>query len=742
MFLLARDLSDSQRLELGGKGRGLWMLLRAGASIPPTVCLPPQDEPEALAARVAELLGPGPYAVRSSAAAEDGPQRSYAGQFESLLRVEQADLPRAIRACRASADSQRARSYGAGGTLSVLIQPMVAAERAGVLFTCDPVSGSRDRILVEWCPGTAEGLVGGTVAGQREWHEHGSELSLVREALSLQERLEMGAPLDFEWAEARSQVVWLQVRPVTAAGEDASLHFLGPRESPPVGPDETHWTSVNAREALPNVLTPLMQVLMVDLIHEAFMASLGLLGALPAPDQQAMGVFQGRVFLNVTALEAIVAQLPIENPRVLVEGILVGEHRESPRLRFSPGMLPNLARLLWGLATFPSRYRAFERERWRIPDSFEQMTSRELWQAIQRGLDLRAAFHLHVLGSAAAFAALARLEELAGSRERASRLLQGLGTFRFASAAAALRDLASDPPASLESYLEEYGHLGPGSLDLNEPTWRDDPAPVLAMVARLREAGEVHGREAYLARLSEQRRQAEDELLRGQPWWRRLHLRVVLALARAAAPHRENTKFLIHRRLAVGRAYLHELERRLGVELTYLYPAEVEALIDGKQPEPGLVERRKVLHRRAQARPCPLHRVQGPGGLRLYFPQPPTGTVLQGIAGSPGLARGKARVLLSLQEAERLQPGEVLVTTTTDPCWTPLFSLASAVVVEVGGVLSHGAVVAREVGIPAVLGVHGLMAAVRDGDELEVDGSHGVVLRLQPDAPARGESVA
>lgn len=729
MFLLHPDLDPTGQSQLGGKGHGLWRLLRAGARIPPTLCVPPQDDPDQISAEVAGLIGPGPYAVRSSAAAEDGPQRSYAGQFDSLLRVPPSDLGRAIRACRASAHSERARSYGAGGPLSVLIQPMVAAERAGVLFTCDPVSGSRERVLVEWCPGTAEGLVGGSQAGEREWHSPGSDLALVREALALQERLGMGAPLDFEWAEASGEVVWLQVRPVTAAGEDAALHYLGPRESPRVGAGETHWTSVNAREALPNVLTPLMQELMVDLIHAAFMASLRLLGARPAAGQQAMGVFHGRVFLNVTALEAIVAQLPIENPQVLVEGILVGEHREAPRLRFSLSMLPNLARLLWGLLTFPFRYRAFERERWRVPDSFEGVTSRELWQAIGRGLDLSDAFHLHVLGSAAAFGALARLEELAGSRERASRLLQGLGTFRFASAAAALRDLVVDPGA-LEAYLEEYGHLGPGSLDLNEPTWRDDPAPVLAMVERLRQAGEVHGRRAYEARLAGQRHQAEAELLSGQPWWRKLKLRLVLALARAAAPHRENTKFLIHRRLAVGRAYLHELERRLGVELTYLYPAEVEALLDGAQVDSALIEQRKLRHRRDQARPCPLHRVQGPDGLRLYFPQPPSGTRLEGIAGSPGLARGRARVLLSLQEAERLQSGEVLVTTTTDPCWTPLFSLAAAVVVEVGGVLSHGAVVAREVGIPAVLGVHGLMAVVRDGDELEVDGSNGVVRRL------------
>lgn len=714
-FLLQTDLTPAQVAVLGGKGRGLWELLRAGARVPPTLCIPPGASFEP------GLPGQGPYAVRSSAFSEDGSERSYAGQYDSLLRVSLEDVPAAVQRVRESASGERVQAYGGGGALSVLVQPMVAADRAGVLFTCDPVSGSRERILLEWTAGTAEELVGGTVQGERAWFGRGDTEPLVREALALESALG-GGPWDFEWAQRDGQVTWLQARPVTS-GLGGSVHYLASGEQPPVAPGEVHWTSLNAREALPNVLTPLMQELLLKMCHDAFMASLRLLGA-STTGWEVMGLFHGRVFLNVTALEAIVAQLPVSNPRSLLEGVLMGEHREKPRLRLSWEVLPNLLRLAWGALTFRSRYRALEREVYQ-PVRVEGLSPRELWSSALDGLKLRGAFHLHVLGSAGAFGAMAQLEEMAGSRALAARMLQGLGTFRFASAAAALRDLV-DSPELLEAYLEEYGHLGPGSLDLNETTWRDEPSRVLGMVEQLRAAGETGGRAAYMARLGEQRRAAEREFFARLPWWKRPLGHLALAAARVLAPHRENTKFLLHRRLDGVRALLRELERRLGVELTFLTPAEISLLLDGGVVPAEVIRERRRVYRRDQSRPCPLHRVDS----RLYYPQPPSGDVLHGIAGSPGLARGRARVLLSLHEADRLQPGEVLVTSTTDPCWTPLFSIAGAVVVEVGGVLSHGAVVAREVGIPAVLGVNGVMAVIRDGEELEVDGSTGQVRRV------------
>jgi pyruvate,water dikinase len=100
-----------------------------------------------------------------------------------------------------------------------------------------------------------------------------------------------------------------------------------------------------------------------------------------------------------------------------------------------------------------------------------------------------------------------------------------------------------------------------------------------------------------------------------------------------------------------------------------------------------------------------------------------------GIAVSPGTATGAARILYTPTDAARLQQGDVLVAPSTDPGWTPLFLRASAIVVETGGFLSHGAIVAREYGIPAVANIPGILNALRDGESITVDGSRGCVVR-------------
>ena len=114
------------------------------------------------------------------------------------------------------------------------------------------------------------------------------------------------------------------------------------------------------------------------------------------------------------------------------------------------------------------------------------------------------------------------------------------------------------------------------------------------------------------------------------------------------------------------------------------------------------------------------------------IPQFPTvPAMLPGNAGSAGSVRGKARVIRTLADASRLQPGEILVTTATAPAWTPLFAVAAGVVTDTGGILSHCAVVAREYGIPAVVGVMGATAMIADGQWVEVDGNAGVVRLIE-----------
>jgi pyruvate,water dikinase len=122
-----------------------------------------------------------------------------------------------------------------------------------------------------------------------------------------------------------------------------------------------------------------------------------------------------------------------------------------------------------------------------------------------------------------------------------------------------------------------------------------------------------------------------------------------------------------------------------------------------------------------------------PDGRMAVAAQPmaslPESGAWSGIAVSPGTATGAARILYTPADAARLQQGDILVASSTDPGWTPLFLRASAIVVETGGFLSHGAIVAREYGIPAVANIPGILNALRDGESITVDGSRGCVVR-------------
>ncbi|MEW6282861.1 MAG: PEP/pyruvate-binding domain-containing protein, partial [Candidatus Eremiobacterota bacterium] len=371
MLAVTPESADDPRL--GGKGRGLARLAGCGMEIPRTACIAPDENPDEALRQVLQFFSDpearGSYAVRSSGGDEDGAQRSFAGQLVSHLRVTGPEgLRRAVEDCRRSGGADRVLAYaGAPQSVSVLIQPVIPAEYAGVLFTCDPVTGSRNHLRLDAVPGTAEELVSGHRTGwslcvgrdgRAIWGEapFGVE-ELVRQALLVEQSL--GGPLDFEWALAHDRPVWLQVRPVTGRDASEETFTLQPGELPPVGPGECHWTSLNAREALPGVATPLFQDLCPPMLQSGFRAAARMLGVEPAWEGELAAFFHGRAFLNVTAMGGLVRQLPLRNPEVLVEKIL-GLPAEQPAIRPSWPLLRSLLRTLWRCLHLGRAYRDFQ----------------------------------------------------------------------------------------------------------------------------------------------------------------------------------------------------------------------------------------------------------------------------------------------------------------------------------------------------------------------------------------------
>jgi phosphohistidine swiveling domain-containing protein len=327
-------------------------------------------------------------------------------------------------------------------------------------------------------------------------------------------------------------------------------------------------------------------------------------------------------------------------------------------------------------------------------------------------------------------------------------------------------EAAADVPAALErsadareffaefrAYLDEYGHRG-DKWGLSYPTWVEDPVPVIKMlkdyVTRSSE-----GPDEDLAELAAERERLLNETyerLRGYPQAVREQFDSLLEAAQDGMVLSEDHNFWIdfHAMSRVRRVFL-EFGRRFAQAGALERPDDVfhltfDELRETAEKLPDLGRRELVAQRKADIehfrmiQPPPALGTPPPGpppddpmsrALGKFFgapPQPPCEPgMLQGSPGSPGLVRGPARVLRSLSEAAGIQRGEVLVAETTAPPWTPLFATAAAVVTDTGGILSHSAIVAREYGIPAVVGAGMATTTIQDGQTVEVDGDKGIV---------------
>jgi pyruvate,water dikinase len=787
---IARALSEKQ-----GGGPAIRAAFE-GAPIPPEV------ERSLLAAY--GRLGQGPVAVRSSATAEDLPEAAFAGQQDTFLNVVGAGaLPDAVRRCWASLWSDRAIAYRERQgldrqtvKLAVVVQRMVAAESAGVMFTANPVTGARGEIVVDASPGLGEAVVSGLVtpdhfvvrrrrtgldgkwmadvappawlwsiaerrAGRREVvvrpraeggteHVQGSAATdvpalpdralrrLARAGAAIQRHF--GRPQDVEWAWAGGELFILQARPITAL----------PEPSPQPGKPVQMLAGIFA-EMFPIRPYPLDQATWVPALSNAIVEPLfGLIGIAAPP----MG------------------QLLVER-----DGVVVG-FSGKVTVRPTPGILLAPARLVWLSLRYDPAHRGADpllagaRARARALEARDpreltvegllatvgealalvlplagEMRRRYLPRAILAAGLLRAA--LGLLGRGDLFGTL--LSGFESATLEANRALQGLaarvrddpalaGVFASHEAGELWAALEQQPAgraflAELGAFLDRYGHREVVLSSVLQPTWKDAPEVVLGMVKGLALSGPPGeaGRPAWEA--------ARDELL-AHPFLRLPPLRSailgLLAAARYLWQIREDTHFDATLVLPTLRRTLLELGRRLagvGVldapEDVFHLKLDELARVDGRRPpSPELAgELREVALRRKERRAA----LEGTPVVdpRLYRQlDPGDDALLRGTAGSPGVAEGPVRVIHDASEFGRLRSGEVLVAPYTNPAWTPLFQRAAAVVVDGGAAGSHAAIVAREYGVPAVMGTATGTYTLRDGEWVRVDGYRGIVQRV------------
>jgi rifampicin phosphotransferase len=696
----------------------------------------------------------------------------------------------AIRHCWASLWSDRAIAYRERLGLdqqtvkiAVVVQRMVAAEAAGVLFTANTVTGARDEIVIDASPGLGEAVVSGQVTPdhfilrKRRWGWSVAQRQMGRREVIIRARAGGGtehietpatadvpslpdrylrqlarigvaiqrhfsAPQDVEWAWAEGQLFILQARPITALPEPA------PRPSRPV-------------QMLAGIFAEILPVRPYPLEMTTWGPAL-LLSALLAPILRLLGL---------TA--PIVEQLFVEEDGVVVQ--FSGKLHIRPTLRIltAPVRLLRLARRYdpahWQadplLAEAQSQARALEsrdlraltwegllatvREALAIPRlTLGELRLRYFPRAaliigrlrlalvlLQRtdlfGTLLFSGVETKVLETNRA------LEALAARIRSDPALADAFASHEARALWAALEGLPSGRAflKELRAFLDRYGHREAGAtLLVSQSTWKDSPEVVLGMLKGLAVTppSPEAERPAWEA--------ARDELL-AHPLLRFRPLRSAflgtLVKARYFPQLREDTRFYAMLPLPVLRRTLLEFGRRLvgiGVldvpEDVFHFKLDELGGVGGTWPPPphltnelrALVARRK--EKRAALEGTPLV------DPRLYRqPEPGGDMLLRGMAGSPGVAEGPARIIRDSSAFDKLRAGDVLVAPYTNPAWTPLFQRAIAVVVDTGGAASHAAIVAREYGIPAVMGTIDGTQRLTDDQHVQVDGNRGLVLR-------------
>lgn len=318
-------------------------------------------------------------------------------------------------------------------------------------------------------------------------------------------------------------------------------------------------------------------------------------------------------------------------------------------------------------------------------------------------------------------------------------------------AAAGAEDPSGDAVAfneAFDSFVYEFGSRGPNEWEMSCPTWETDPDIALAAIDRMRLApaeAEPARRRAELAAQRESLTQEISAALEADPDTQ-TQFNLALGAAAVYLPGRELTKTNCVRYVNECRIATRELGRRLvergqfaeATDFGMLRLSELHEMLDDPTGWDEVIAERQAIWEDANSRQEPFVIVGDPPPMSEWpmrgateLPQLAAGEVLAGLPGCPGIARGRARVVLDSSDPTALSPGDVLVAPLTDPSWTPLFVSASAVVVDVGAALSHSVIVSRELGLPCVISATGATGRIPDGALIEVNGDTGTVTVLE-----------
>lgn len=764
---------------LGGKAAGLVRMMRAGFDVPEAWCLPvgPVDEGELRRFWDSSSI----FAVRSSATAEDLEGASFAGIYTTVLGVDSPDaLVEAVRTCRAAFHGEHAVAYRKKrgiddrGDIALVLQRQLRPDVAGVMMTENPQRPFAHELVIDASWGLGESVVSGAAEpdhfvldrtgrvlerrlGSKAVRDLGVPVAPEdRERYCLDEAKlaalvelarKMPARSDVEWAFEGDRLFVLQQRPMTGL--------------PPRAPRVVHARGFGD-EYLAGYAMPLTRTFLVRWIRDV--AFLDLARLMDRPDLLALEPViehHGHYYMNGDYALGLLRAAP----RFAREA--------GPVAWFSPGyqarmrQAPFDAKAAFGFLRAPFRdrggpihrnveelaahcrridesivprlsqdYAALTGEEWRRQIDEVDAFGREHFRVIRWGLTLwgpllhaglRATLERLFVDDGALYQAI--VAGLTGTRTaEINRDIHELGRI------AARHGLESpELSAGLRAFLARHGHRAP-SREITDPRWRETPEIVLALVRAQLARGDARSPEELEREALARRDHAERDVLRRAGPLAPL-LRRLIDATREYTRYRENQRYHLDYVLTHCRALILEQGRRLvargvlgSVDDVFLLEApELFALARGEGVPPDLEARRAhaMTHKNRLPATFLFDGVETEGevveGPRTEAP------ASEGQGASRGRARGPVRVVRDVESLAHVRPGEILVVTTIDPAWTSVFPMIAGLITETGGLLSHGALLAREYGIPAVAGVKNATTRFTDGQRVELDGATGAL---------------
>ena len=767
----------------------------------------PDEVATAIAQPLARLGEQAAYAVRSSATAEDSPTASFAGQHDTYLNVVgTVAILHHVRRCWASLFSERAVTYRLRNGfdhrkvhMAVVVQQMVFPQAAGILFTADPVTGSRKVTSVEASFGLGEALVSGLVntdvykvrdgeivakvVGTKSLAIHASpgggtqqqaveperqqqpaltDAQVVRLA-QLGRRIEahFGRPQDIEWCLVGDDFQFVQSRPITTLfpipeAEDRENHV---------------YVSVGHQQMMTDPMKPL-GLSLFKLTTPARMYDAG-----------------GRLFVDVTrhlaspagrarlldlgksdplirdALETVlergdlIRSLPDERPGgapargapaaletdPAIVADLIGRSQASiaalkrdivtksgtALLDFILADVQELTRILVDPRSHQVFMSAMEASWW-LNDQLQA------WLGEKNAADT---LTLSVPNNVTSEMGLALLDVADVIRPHPD-VVAFLEQVEDDSFLDELPKLAGGREArdAIRAYLDEYGMRCAGEIDVTRPRWSERPATLVPLILGNIKNVEPGAGERRFEQGRQEAWKKEQELLerlRALPdgVHKAEETKRMIDRVRTFIGYREYPKYvMISRYFVYKQALLEDAERLVSAhvlrereDIFYLTLQELHDVVRTGQVDDRLIVQRKDAFRSYQALTPPrVLTSEGEVIAGAYRRDDLPAGALVGLPVSAGIIEGRARVILDMAEAD-VEAGDILVTAFTDPGWTPVFVAIKGLVTEVGGPMTHGAVIAREYGLPAVVGVEHATRLIRDGQRIRVNGTDGYV---------------